>query len=368
MSGPTMPPAAGDLNVRDFGAVGDGATDDTAAIQKALDQAGRSGATVFFPAGVYSTGTVRVPPHVGLVGSPTWDYRSFGGAVLRLCDPAAKCLLDLTGAFGATVNGLNLDGAKLGRGVHGILVDKPDYGKQEDTPRIERCRIGHFTGDGIRLERIWCFTVRGCQVCFCEGDGLRVRGWDGFVLDNWFSGNGGFGYAARDENASVTMTANRVEWNRQGGILVRGGNNYNLTGNYIDRSGGPGIALVTRPTSRDGSQVVYPRDITVTGNMIYRSGKTEWRPLGPHESCHIQVDHGNGLVITGNTMTVGRDDDGKGEWSPRYGLILGNLNQSLVQGNVLRSGATEQLLLDLGGHSADSAIRDNIGSVQEKKP
>jgi len=62
------------------------------------------------------------------------------------------------------------------------------------------------------------------------------------------------------------------------------------------------------------------------------------------------------------------DDDGRGEWSPRYGMILGNLNQSLVQGNVLRSGATEQLILDLGGHSADSVIGDNLGTVQEKKP
>ena len=43
-------------NVKDFGAVGDGHADDTAAIQKAIDKAGASGGgIVFLPAGTYAT-------------------------------------------------------------------------------------------------------------------------------------------------------------------------------------------------------------------------------------------------------------------------------------------------------------------------
>lgn len=42
------------FNVRDFGAVGDGATDDTEAIQAAIDAAeAAGGGTVYFPAGDY---------------------------------------------------------------------------------------------------------------------------------------------------------------------------------------------------------------------------------------------------------------------------------------------------------------------------
>jgi len=41
------------VNVKDFGAVGDGVTDDTASIQLALDRAGVTGDSVYFPAGVY---------------------------------------------------------------------------------------------------------------------------------------------------------------------------------------------------------------------------------------------------------------------------------------------------------------------------
>ena len=42
------------VNVRDFGAAGDGVTLDTSALQKALD----TGEIVKFPAGTYLTGTI----------------------------------------------------------------------------------------------------------------------------------------------------------------------------------------------------------------------------------------------------------------------------------------------------------------------
>ena len=58
-------------NVRDFGAVGDGSTRDTAAIQRALD----AGGMVCLPPGEYLTGTLYLRSHGGLELSP--------GAVLR---------------------------------------------------------------------------------------------------------------------------------------------------------------------------------------------------------------------------------------------------------------------------------------------
>jgi polygalacturonase len=39
-------------NVRDFGAAGDGTTDDTTAFQRALDEAGKTGDRVFVPSGI----------------------------------------------------------------------------------------------------------------------------------------------------------------------------------------------------------------------------------------------------------------------------------------------------------------------------
>ncbi len=48
------------LDIRTFGAVGDGRTMNTAAIQAAIDQAGTARETVLIPAGVYLTGTLNL--------------------------------------------------------------------------------------------------------------------------------------------------------------------------------------------------------------------------------------------------------------------------------------------------------------------
>jgi hypothetical protein len=56
-------------NVKDFGATGDGSTDDTAAIQAAVDAAiAAGGGTVYFPAGTYSILSVDVRHGLTLVG------------------------------------------------------------------------------------------------------------------------------------------------------------------------------------------------------------------------------------------------------------------------------------------------------------
>ncbi len=55
------------LNVRHYGARGDGTTIDTAAINKAIDAANTlGGGTVYFPAGTYASYTVRLKSHVTL--------------------------------------------------------------------------------------------------------------------------------------------------------------------------------------------------------------------------------------------------------------------------------------------------------------
>ena len=69
-SGQAPTPPIGSFDVVSFGAKADGKTDDTAAIQKALDAAGKHGGVVRLPAGKFLVaGSLKIPVGVALVGS-----------------------------------------------------------------------------------------------------------------------------------------------------------------------------------------------------------------------------------------------------------------------------------------------------------
>jgi hypothetical protein len=82
------PPAGRDHNVRDFGATGDGVTDDTESLQRALDAARAAGGIVFLPPGTYLTRRLTLHSRVHLRGS--------GGdaTVLRLAPGANTAILE----------------------------------------------------------------------------------------------------------------------------------------------------------------------------------------------------------------------------------------------------------------------------------
>lgn len=80
------------VSVQDFGAVGNGTTNDTAAIQAAIDYARAQsgnvfpsdhGGIVYFPAGYYLTNTLTLPSGVTLQGSGRWS------TILKKADPNA---------------------------------------------------------------------------------------------------------------------------------------------------------------------------------------------------------------------------------------------------------------------------------------
>ena len=349
------------FDVTDFGSVGQG-PDDTGTIQSAIDAAAAVSGTVFFPAGVYRCSTLKLHAHTGLIGQPTWSYYKPGGAVLKLINPDARCLLDIADTRGIRIDGLCLLGNQLGKHTHGIATNRQSKSETEDFPAIERTMVTGFTGDGIRLDQIWCFSMRGCAVGGNGGDGLGFTGADGYLIDNWFSGNQGAGIRATGGLGSSTITANRVEWNAGGGILASAAWHFNINGNCLDRNGGPSLSLRVDPN------VHHPcYSFAVTGNTILRSG-LELRGHKIHDDAdrtNVRLEGCQGLTFTGNALTAGQNDrrHEPGEFSPRYGMVVENLQHSVVTHNTLWRGAAEQLILDRGGHDDTTLICDNPGSM-----
>jgi hypothetical protein len=349
-------PASADvIDARKAGAIGDGKADDTAALQRALDKAGETAGAVFVPPGVYLTRELHVRAGVCLTGYPAWNYVAGGGSVLRLLGADSTCLLDLTEARGATIHGLSLEGGNLGESIHGIATKRTDYGKHEDSFRIDTCQVTRFSGSGMNLLKVWAFSVRHCEMMANKADGLTLHGWDGFILDNWFSGNGRAGFAAREENASITFTANRIEWNGQENMLVAGGDGYQIIGNFFDRAGTVGLAL---RSGREGCN-----QFSITGNFFKRSGKNA--RAGTHDSVQVLLERAEGVTFTGNTIQAGRDDGGKGVWSPSFGIVYGGLSNCVIADNVLHDGALRELLVDLGQNRDGLVVTNNPGRLKK---
>ena len=117
------------ISVKDFGAVGDGVADDTAAIQAALDYVestfGGGGGMVFVPRGSYRcTAKITVKGFTRLVGenyfstSLFWDNTYTSGNCVEL-GPAA---LTPGRSFGSRIENMSLSGQDVYRGLNSAMV------------------------------------------------------------------------------------------------------------------------------------------------------------------------------------------------------------------------------------------------------
>lgn len=347
------------FDILDFGAVGDGVTDSTGAVQAALDAAADCFGCVLVPPGRYAVGKLHMHGQgVSLVGRSAWSFRSDGASIFELNDPTADCMIDISGAFGGTISGMCLNGKGLGERIHGVKLWWPEYngGAEEDTPAIDDCRIGCFSGDALHFEHIWCFSVRHSMLHRCGGAGLYIDGWDAFILDNWFTANRRGGILGGPVVASITCTGNRVEWNRRGGFILPNGDSFNITGNFFDRSFGPALEL--------GDESGRVMTAAITGNIFRRSGALRQGEAFelPDYSCHVWLRNCDGVTLSGNSMRVGRDDGGSGVWSPEKGIIVENCRHSIVRDNTMFEGSLAENLA-VRGDNPGCLVDGNTGTL-----
>lgn len=155
------------LDVRDFGAVGDLDTLNTEAIQAAVDAAAdRGGGTVWFPAGDYLSGTVRLADDVALwldVGATLW-----GSTDIADYDPEHKHLLYAEGARNVTLFGQGAidgqgprfwDGGRLER----WLAGQGELVRTSDMLRFDRCENVVLEDLDVRYGAFWNIGFGDCE-------------------------------------------------------------------------------------------------------------------------------------------------------------------------------------------------------------
>ncbi|MBA4188354.1 MAG: hypothetical protein C0467_10155 [Planctomycetaceae bacterium] len=313
LTGHTQPPPgakAASGNIREQGAKGDGTTDDTQAIQHAVDAA---------------TGLVQLPPGT---------YRITKTIVIDLAKTG------FTGVRGEGVPRVVMAGegpAFKFIGTHAGSADpktfKDPVWARERMPIIESLEIvgEHENADGIEATGTMQLTITRVLVRKCRhGIHLTTRNRNVLIADCHIYENRGVGIFLNALNLhQINVTGCHVSYCDDGGIVCKAGEvrNLQITGCDIESNQGekrPPTANIL-VDSTDGSNA----EVAITGNTIQHNhkapGGANIRIKGPSARkikdtaemrdghvtisgniisdvmVNIHLEHARGVVITGNT-------------------------------------------------------------------
>ena len=175
--------ASGHFNVRDFGAKGDGTHIDSPAINAAIDAAATAGGgTVYLPAGIYSSYSIRLKSNISLY----LDH----GAVLKAAVPTEKEHYDLPEDNWSTYQDFGHSHWKnsliWGIGLHDITIQ--GFGLIDGTEGITRgqAKMNGFpaANKAIALRECRNVTIRDISMLLCGHFAMLLTGVDNLTIDN----------------------------------------------------------------------------------------------------------------------------------------------------------------------------------------
>jgi len=278
------------VNVRLFGAKGDGVTDDTHAFQKALNSIAQTGGTIVIPDGtyranitihtsnVYITGTGTLIGCINLYGSPTPNTDRFSG----------------TGNI--KIDGITILGEKTRNGINCRWF----YGVLITNVRFINCLKAIYFEKVNKTQHCSRYTITSNQLIDCNY---------GLYVDYATPDDGGT-HVVGDVNFSNNMYESRTN--------VRGAfsNVYHIWAQGIDGLVCKGNTFFFGHTGSEKSNI-YLEDfnwVVIEGNHLFEAA----------DSAVIAKD-GFNLVIANNNVA----------WAKKYGVFISSVVGGIVNGNNL---------------------------------
>lgn len=333
----------GDLNIKQFGVVGDGTTAASSIINSVASAF--FGRSIYFPKGTYvidstiaissvGLGNAQVSPFYGDgIGETIFDNRTGGACISYTSGTAAEF------GYGAVISDLTIDNTTSVSDTIGIVMNGNRFAKIKNIEIINQgshgiygeSALGDFT-DNAQL------IMEHVQVESCGGYGIFFD-----------SATGGIQYA-------TNMYQVRVGRNALGGIKLGGSTNTEIKHSSTYYNGGVGIELETAlDTSRsklvvienvesdtnEGEQIVISRANTVVINSPYLIA-----------NAGASTSYTKGIVIKGDCSGVYIN-----EAYPRYNPALTGLTTIEVE-----AGATDVVISNTSyqGFSASNGQQYNL--------
>ena len=321
------------INVKDYGALGDGVTDDTEAFNRAI----AAGSYVKVPEGVYRVGDLNLKKGLILDGSCTFNYGrndEVDKTVLKAIDGAEYVLKDVRGA---SIQNIHIDGnAKASHGIWGGRgSDGTDGSIEVYNCRISNCNYGlHGFRCGSRIERCnidnnnyGMYTLVDCR-----------------VINNTIHSNVNSGLHLYDSNDNQ-IANNKIEWNKGSGIHLEKAIHNLISNNTIDRNSLSGI--YTRETT----------DTTIIGNVIRRNLE-----------YNLRLNGSNNFTVTGNSFVRGNSmDNQSGTDVPEYHVYPQSYGSLTFVGNTANGSVDKGFKPHPDYNGGGNVIQNNKGFSDVEK-
>lgn len=232
--------AFGQLNVRDHGVAADGKTDDTAAIQKALDAAGADrGGVVLMPKGLYRVdGSLILPPGVCLAGewqAPHHANTEHGTVIVATGNvgnedaPPLITLQQSSAVKGLTIYYRDQDPQAVkpypwtiqGKGMHGSVINvtlvNPYKAVDFGTHPNELHHIRNLFGCPLK---IGIYIDRCTDIGRVENVHFNPHAWGRCTMDDKARGKGWSALKQYLEQNLVGFLIGRTDWEYMSGCFV----------------------------------------------------------------------------------------------------------------------------------------------------